>query len=191
MTVQSPKSKVQSSGFQQAMQSALRNILDCECEFCGGRPVLEELRPRIIEAFERQLRLIEGFDSADFVSGSDPYITPQHVQALQMLARGRDPIHGEAFEKILGIDARRRKEIMRELRDQWLLPVCATRQKPFGYFIAKTADEFAAWMETTRSQAISELSVAYRVFRVNFPELAGQQRLKIVEAVTDGLKEAA
>ena len=179
------------------MQSALRNILDCECEFCGGKLVLEELRPRIIEAFERQLRRIDVF-SADANppapnpnSDVDPYITPQHVQALQMLARGADPIHGAVFERILGIDARRRKEIMRELRDGWLLPVCATRQKPFGYFIAKTPDEFAAWMETTRSQAISELAVAYKVFRVNFPELAGQQRLKIVEAVTDGLKEAA
>ena len=154
----------------EAITGALRNVLNCDCEFCKAHPIVPELATRILEAWGRQMR-----------SGGE--ITPYHVHALRILARATSPILGEQFENILDVDVRTRKEIMRELRDLWLLPVCATRQKPFGYFIAKTAAEFEPWMDTTLSQAISELAVAYKVYRVNFAELAGQRRLAIVNEV--------
>jgi hypothetical protein len=156
---------------------ALRGALDCDCPFCAHLEVNPVLADRALEAFQR--RLLSKQDCA-----------PQVIHALKMLVRARHPLQGVVFEDGLSIDARERKAIMRQLRDGWLLPVCATRQRPFGYFIAETPAEFLEWQRVTRSQAIAELATAHKVFKANFPELAGQQSLAFIDQVSTELQEA-
>jgi hypothetical protein len=156
---------------------ALRDVLKCECDFCLYRTINQDLANRALEAFQR--RLLSNQDCA-----------PGAIHALKMLVRAEEPIQGAVFDNVLRIDDRARKEIMRSLRDEWLLPVCATRQRPFGYFIAATAEQFLEWLRVTRSQAISELATAHKLFRTNFPELAGQQSLDFINTVSTELQEA-
>jgi len=156
---------------------ALRNALKCECSFCLHRPINQTLANRALEAFQR--RLLSGQD-CDALA----------IHALKMLVRAEGPIQGVTFDNNLRIDDRARKEIMRSLRDDWLLPVCAMRQRPFGYFIAATPEQFLEWMRVTRSQAISELATAHKLFRANFPELAGQQPLDFIVQISDELTAA-
>lgn len=156
---------------------ALRNALKCECSFCLHRPINQDLANRALEAFQRRLLSNQDCDALA-------------IHALKMLVRAEAPILGADFDNNLRIDDRTRKEIMRSLRDDWLLPVCATRQRPFGYFIAATAEQFLEWMRVTRSQAISELATAHKLFRANFPELAGQESFDFVGMVSSELKAA-
>lgn len=157
---------------------ALRDALKCDCQFCLMKPINQDLANRALEAFQRRLVAKKDCD-------------PRAIHALKMLVRAEDgPIPGEVFERVIGIDTRARKQVMRDLRDEWLLPVSGTRQRPFGYFIASTLEQLLEWGRVTRSQAISELAVWYRVYRVNAPELAGQEPLDFVQAVSTELQEA-
>lgn len=213
-----------------AIESALRNILDCDCDFCDARTVIRENANKILAAWERQLVLVaspsgeesvalprtevpDGAGASEWTSrgrgdgetrrrgdgGGNPNvregatksaISREAVHALRMLARSREPIQGAEFQRVLSIDERSVKALMRELRDEWLLPVCGTRQRPFGYFIAATTEQFLEWMRTTRSQAISELATAHRLFKTNFPELAGQGSFDFIQTVSTELQEA-
>jgi hypothetical protein len=105
-------------------------------------------------------------------------------------ATSENPLLGEALKSLLVLPSREVKRTAKRLRDEWHLPVIASREKPKGYFFATNAEEFLAWMRTTRSQAISELATAYQLFRDNFPELAGQQPLDFVDTVSTELQEA-
>ncbi|SRR6266496_2685068 len=155
----------------------LDSILNCDCTFCWGKPVIPAVSEKIITRLEYRLRIDE-----------EPPRDALHV--LRMLARSADPLQASVFERFLSIDARAVKGIMRELRDEWLLPICGTRKPPYGYFVAGTAEQFLEWMRVTRSQAISELATAHKLFRTNFPELAGQQTFDFVGQVSHELKTA-
>ncbi len=121
---------------------------------------------------------------------------------LAMLAMARTlvpasvdkPVPGETLINIIGATGDQPQRFVkltaRRLRNEWRLPVCGNREKPYGYFIASTPAEFLDWMRTTRNQAISELATAYHLFKANFPELAGQQSLAFVETVSSELQEA-
>lgn len=152
-------------------------ILNCECQFCWGKPVIAEIRDRIVARLDVRLR-----------RGDEP--SNDALAALRMLARSREPIQGKVFAERLGRDERQVKQLMRELRDDWQMPVVAMRERPYGYFIAATAKEFLEWMRTTRNQAISELATAHRLFKTNFPDLAGQQSLDFIQTVSSELQEA-
>lgn len=100
------------------------------------------------------------------------------------------PVPGEKLQAKLGIDRRTLSDRMKRLRDEWFLPALATRQKPTGYYVATRPEHFELWRRHTYGQAMSELVTLYRLQRSNFPELAGQQTLDFVNAVSQDLREA-
>lgn len=101
-----------------------------------------------------------------------------------------NPIPGEILQTHLGCDRRRLSQLMMRLRDEWLLPVIASRRPPIGYFIATSAEQLLEWNRVTRAQALSELATSYRLVRANYPLLAGQQPLDFITQVSSELKEA-
>jgi hypothetical protein len=105
-------------------------------------------------------------------------------------ATAEHPLPGDALLSLLVLSARDLKGLAKRLRDEWRIAVIGSRQPPYGYFIASTAEEFLAWGRVTRSQAISELATYYGLFKANFPELAGQQSLDFVNTVSAELQEA-
>jgi hypothetical protein len=105
-------------------------------------------------------------------------------------ASAEQPIQGEALGYLLDVDARKIKELAKRLQDEWQLPVVASREKPYGYFYARTQEQLLSWARTNRSQAISMLVTQYHLLRSNLPELAGQQSLDFVNTVSDELQEA-
>jgi hypothetical protein len=178
-----------------AIESALQNVLDCDCAHCDTLPVVPATAAKILTAWERRLVLISSASGEEGVSLPDSRlpspdsrakrdITREAVHALRMLARATDPVQGAVFQHVLGIDERSVKALMRELRNEWLLPVCATRQRPFGYFVAATIDQLNDWFQTTLNQALSEIVTAYKVRRANFPEYAGQQPLDFANEIS-------
>lgn len=114
------------------------------------------------------------------------------LDAARMLSRGtaEEPVMGAVLQAHLKCDPRRIKQIMRTLRDEWLLPVSASREEPYGYYIATSQEELIAWARTSRAQAISTLATLYRLLRANIPALAGQENLDFVEQVSNELQEA-
>jgi hypothetical protein len=173
----------------EAIASTLQNVLDCNCAHCDGRPLVPSVAKKIRDAWERRLVLVSSAIGQEGVK-PDNGITREAVHALRILARATEPLQGIVFQQALGIDERSVKALMRSLRDEWLLPLTATRQKPFGYGIATTTDQLLEWGRITRAQAISELAVWYRVYRANAPELAGQQSLDFVSQISTELQEA-
>jgi len=161
----------------EAIESVLENALNCDCQYCDSKPIIPQAAAKIRAAWERRL-LTHG------------EISREAVHALRILARADEPVLGFVFDRLLHINERRRKRLMRELRDEWLLPLCGTRQNPKGYYIATTLEQLLEWGRVTRSQAISELAGWYRVFRANAPDLAGQQSLDFVTQVSGELQEA-
>lgn len=119
-------------------------------------------------------------------------IDPLTLDAARMLSRSSltEPVMGAVLMAHLNADARKVKQLMRTLRDDWLLPVCASREEPYGYYIAGSLDELSSWARTSRAQAISTLATMYRLLRANMPALAGQQQLDFVEQVSRELEEA-
>jgi hypothetical protein len=152
-------------------------FLNCDCQFCWGKPLIPGIARTILA------RITERLKSGKGLSGEGPVI-------LRMLARSREPIPGPTLQRILGIDDRAVKALMRELCDDWAIPIIATRKPPYGYFVAQSAEEFLEWGRVTRSQAISMLARFYHLFRTNFPELAGQQSFDFVSDITTELQAA-
>jgi len=114
------------------------------------------------------------------------------LNTARMLSRGtaEEPVLGAVLQAHLKCDPRRIKQLMRTLRDEWLLPVSASREEPYGYYIATSQEELIAWARTSRAQAISTLATLYRLLRANIPALAGQENLDFVEQVSSELQEA-
>jgi hypothetical protein len=119
-------------------------------------------------------------------------IDPLTLDAARMLSRSslEDPVMGAVLAAHLNRDARQVKQLMRTLRDDWLLPVSASREEPYGYYIAASLEELSAWARTSRAQAISTLATIYRLLKANMPALAGQQELDFIQQVSSELEEA-
>jgi hypothetical protein len=116
----------------------------------------------------------------------------QMLDAARSLANAtaENPISGDILQGHLRCDRRRLSELMRRLRDEWLLPVIASRRPPIGYFIAATAEQLLEWNRVTRAQALSELATSYRLVKANHPLLAGQQPLDFISQISTELQEA-
>jgi len=170
------------------VEGALQGVLDCNCSWCDVRPPRAAAANRVRDAWERRLTLT--FSAYGEEGVKQPPVSREAAHALRMLARSVEPIPGAEFDRVLGLDDRKRKELMRELRNEWLLPVCATRTKPFGYYVATTLEQLLEWGRVTRSQAVNELAVWYRVLRANAPELAGQQSIEFIDQISTELTEA-
>jgi hypothetical protein len=152
-------------------------ILNCECTFCFRKPLISELSQIILARISDRVR-----------SGND--LRGEELNVLRMLARTREPIPGTTFMRVLATDERSVKALMKGICDEWAVPVIASRKPPYGYFIAATAAEFLEWERVMRSQAIAMLARSRRLFRANFPELAGQENIRFIHEVSDELKTA-
>jgi hypothetical protein len=86
-------------------------------------------------------------------------------------------------------DDRTVKDMARRLRREWLLPIGASRQLPYGLYWINSPKDFLDWGRPFRSQAIDEIATYFRLLKRNFPELAGQQNL-FLEQIEDELQEA-
>jgi hypothetical protein len=105
-------------------------------------------------------------------------------------ATAETPIPGEILQAHLRCDRRGLSDLMKRLRDEWLLPAIASRRNPKGYFIALNATQLLEWNRVTRAQALSELATSYRLVRANHPLLAGQQPLEFISQISTELTEA-
>lgn len=152
-------------------------MLDCPCNFCWGKPVIQVVAETVLARITDRVR-----------NGHE--LSGDALVVLRMLARSREPIPGAAFQRILVTDERSVKAIMKDICDEWAVPVIASRKPPYGYFVAATAAEFLEWERVMRSQAIAMLARCRRLFKANFPELAGQDPLQFIEQVKSDLQEA-
>lgn len=163
--------------WQPAGELFLGPILNCDCAFCFQKPIIPSIEQIIIGRITDRVR-----------GGND--LRGQELSILRMLARSREPIPGTTFMRTLAVDDRTVKALMKEICDEWAVPVIASRKQPYGYFIAATEAEFLEWERVMRSQAIAMLARARRLFKANFPALAGQQSIEFINEFSAELKAA-
>jgi hypothetical protein len=113
-----------------------------------------------------------------------------NVARLLIHATVENPLSNFTLQGYLRSTEREIKAAVRELRREWLLPIGSSRRAPTGYFWIETAAAFIEWARVYRSQAIDELATLYKLQRANFPDLAGQESFKFVEAIEDEMREA-
>lgn len=136
------------------------------------------------------------------------------------LARRNAPVNAKAFEvgrflsrytagepcpRVRLVDAhfnyspssvRNLQATIEELRRVWLLPVGSRKSEPSGYWIITDLNDFAAWVERSKSAPIQQLSTIHRVARANWPHFAEQLELEFwnniqVTELPDGSGEAS
>lgn len=116
----------------------------------------------------------------------------QMIEAARSLANAtfKEPVPGVVLQNHLRCSRRQLSSLMQALCDEWGLPAVASRQPPYGYYIAVTADQLDAWARGMRSQAISELVRIHHLKRICYPLLAGQRPLDFISQITSELQEA-
>lgn len=82
-----------------------------------------------------------------------------------------------------------------DLRRIWLLPVGSRKDPPAGYWIITELEDFAEWVERSKSAPITQLTTIHRVAKANFPLFAEQLELDFwnniqVTELPDGSGEA-
>jgi hypothetical protein len=107
-----------------------------------------------------------------------------------VMATAEAPLRGEALAQLLECPERKIKELAARLCEEWKVPAIASRQPPYGYFIADSAEQLLEWGRVTRSQAIRMLARYYHLFKATYPDLSGQQSLDFVNTVSTELQEA-
>jgi len=105
-------------------------------------------------------------------------------------ATAQAPMQGEALASLLDCSERTIKDLAARLREDWGFPAIASRQPPYGYFVAASAEQLLEWGRVTRSQAVRMLAGYYQLFRQIYPELAGQQKLDFINTISTELQEA-
>jgi hypothetical protein len=155
----------------------LDRVLDCECRFCWGKPVIPVVASIILARIGDRLR-----------AGHE--LNRDTLAALKMLARSRAPIQSATFQEMLSLDDRSVKALMKGICDEWAVPAIGTRKPPYGYFIAATGSEFLEWERVMRSQAIAMLARSRRLFKANFPNLTGQESIDFINQISGELQEA-
>jgi hypothetical protein len=173
----------------EATESALENVLDCDCRHCDERPLVSAVVKKILAGWERRLVLTVSASGQQGLR-MDAGVTHETVHALRILARANEPVQGAVFERLLSLNERSVKGLMKQISEEWLIPVIATRKPPYGYFVAASAAEYLEWERVMRSQAISMLARCRRLFKANFPELAGQEHFDFIRQVSSELQEA-
>jgi hypothetical protein len=85
------------------------------------------------------------------------------------------------------ISDRRIKQIVEELRDSGHI-VCASREKPYGYYLPKDADELKAGLSAYLSQSISQIKKIRKLCASSaYKEIFGQVRLQVETALNEEL----
>jgi biotin operon repressor len=103
-------------------------------------------------------------------------------------ARTDQPISGYTLQALLRETERGVKKFIETLRKEWVLPIGSTRE--LGYYWMLTAKDFLDWSRAYRAQAITSLATLYKMQRVNFPELAGQESLDFIQQVESEMGDA-
>lgn len=79
------------------------------------------------------------------------------------------------FSYKAGEDRRRLvTKAVRFLREIWFLPVCSSKEKPAGYWIAVTQEDFAAWVDNKKCEPMTHLATIMRLAKANYPVYAEQ-----------------
>lgn len=65
------------------------------------------------------------------------------------------------------------------LRDIWFLPVASRKEKPMGYWISVTEQDFRKYVERATNEPISTLSTLHRMAKANWPEFAEQMEIDV------------
>jgi hypothetical protein len=112
------------------------------------------------------------------------------IARLLAHATFESPLPGKALLRHFSLNARTLKGVIETLRDEWQLPIGARRRPPYGYYWINEPRQFEDWFATIRAQAISELTVAYRLFKIYYPELAGQQSFDFAKQLSTDFQEA-
>lgn len=112
------------------------------------------------------------------------------VARLLVHASPEFPVTGPMLQSFTDLGERSVKAIVETLREEWHLPLVASRTPPRGYYYAATAEQYLAWFRTFRAQAVTELATGYHNLRANYPDLAGQDSLSFVTDFTRELQEA-
>lgn len=100
------------------------------------------------------------------------------------------PLQGKLLRSHFDMTERDLKGVIETLRAEWVLPIGSRRVPPYGYYWIDSPEEFKDWLRTMRSQAMRELSTAYRLYRDVYPELAGQESLDFAADFSRDLQEA-
>jgi biotin operon repressor len=102
------------------------------------------------------------------------------LQHLALLAQGRhDGITGEALAHALGVNERRVRRWVSELRERGIA-ICATPGN--GYFIPTTPEELKESCAFLEHRALHSLVLLSRMRNCSLPELLGQLNLTETEA---------
>jgi hypothetical protein len=150
------------------------------CDYCTA--AREPLHSPAVQIFRQRT-----FDRMK--RGSD--ITPLHFHLARALTlfSGETPVLRESLDKHFNLSERKTKDVLKFLRDNWLLPIGGRKQPPAGAWLIVTDAEFIEYERQARRTAISALATLYKIRRANFPRLAGQLALDFVEQVKQGIEE--
>lgn len=143
------------------------------CPVCAFNPQLATQR--------RQLR--------EFLTAADKVDETEFRCAQALIAATiQRPVRAFTLAQFLDLGncwEREIKSLIHTLRNEWHLPIGSLRTPPYGYYWISTPEEFLAWFNPMKSQALNELKTAHGLMRRHYPELAGQFTFKFEEATDD------
>ena len=153
---------------------------------CPGHPALTETKAVAIFSETIKDRLANGrfvgpplFEIARFLTLFD-FDNPCPRRLLEAQFCPMDvPSHNE----------RRIKKWVEDLRREWLLPI-GSKKSGGGYYFITDAADFIRWQKENIAPALTAIQTNYRVFRHNFKDIAGQQRLDFRVHLEDDLRAA-
>ena len=130
-------------------------------------------------------------DTVWFRVGRKQHVDGQTLNIGRLLVHStfEQPISRETFEMLMGLNDRKVKSVVEELRKEWVFPIGSNRNQPAGYYFIATEEDFLNWSRPYRSQAITSLGTVYRLQRKHFPRLCGQGEFDFLSLVNEELKE--
>jgi predicted DNA-binding transcriptional regulator YafY len=97
------------------------------------------------------------------------------MAALSRHIGAEKAIHADDLAELLGIDARKLREFISELREEGVA-VCG--HPSTGYYIAANAEELEETCQFLRSRAMHSLVLEARLRKIPLPDLIGQLHLE-------------
>lgn len=151
------------------------------CDHCGAAaaellhsPAVQIFRQRTFDRMARQ---------------ADIHPLHFHLARALTLFSSEKPVLREWLGKHFNLSERKTKDVVKFLKDNWLLPIGGRKRDPKGYWLIVTDAEFIEYERQARRTAISALATLYKMRRANFPRLAGQLALDFVEQVKQEIEE--
>lgn len=162
-------------------QKALQHAIGFECAECydSGHLQPTDTRTRLCNCLwylrGDQRPINQLIDALSRLDKRDREFAYQFDCARALVrATAQRPVRGFTLGLFLRVDERKVKSLIQTLRDEWALPIGSLRVPPYGYYWISTPEEFLAWFNPMKAQALSEMRTAHRLMRRHYPELAGQ-----------------